>query len=55
MTITFPTSWAGPKVVYQAARDNQGNNTGWLAKGVWRIPSPTQPVGVQNLTPARST
>jgi len=32
------TSFPGDKVVFMAARDLAANNTGWLTKGVWRVP-----------------
>ncbi|MEZ5356255.1 MAG: hypothetical protein R2762_26775 [Bryobacteraceae bacterium] len=36
--ITFHAQFAGNKVIYLAARNNTGDNTGWLPKGVWRVP-----------------
>jgi hypothetical protein len=36
LNISFTGSFAGDRVVYVAARDNAGNNTGWQAKGNYR-------------------
>jgi hypothetical protein len=38
LRITFDPSFSGNKVVYQAARDLDGNNSGWLQQGVWNVP-----------------
>jgi len=37
-----PDAWGpnfGDRVIYMAARDRQGGNSGWQVGGVWRVPS----------------
>src|SRR5262249_25791868 len=34
----FNTSFAGNKVIYMAAGDISGNNSGWQTLGVWQVP-----------------
>jgi hypothetical protein len=42
LAISFSqTGFHGDKVVYVAARDIVGNNSGWHTLGVWRVPSAT--------------
>ncbi len=38
LSVTFNGSFGGNKVVYMAARDPQGNNTGWNLIGVHAVP-----------------
>ena len=38
LNITFSASFAGSKVVYLAARDDQGLNSGWSSSGFHQIP-----------------
>jgi hypothetical protein len=54
LEITFNPAFAGNKVVYQAARDLNGNNSGWVQQGVWHVPggAPGSPA-VVSMTPAR--
>ena len=40
LAITFSASFAGNKIMYLAAQDNSGNNSGWQALGTWHVPSP---------------
>jgi hypothetical protein len=54
VNITFQPSFGGNKVIYMAARDVAGNNSGWQALGVWQVPGgPTQVTSVQGMTPAQ--
>ena len=41
LRIAFSPQFNGNKVVYQAARDVDGNNSGWLQMGVWNVPGST--------------
>ena len=54
LRIGFEPSFAGNKVVYQAARDLNGNNSGWVQQGVWHVPggAPGSP-SVVDINPAR--
>ena len=36
--ITFTGNFAGDRIVYAAARDNAGNNTGWQAMATITVP-----------------
>ena len=36
--LTFTGAFSGDKVVYCAARDKRGQNTGWKPLAVWRVP-----------------
>jgi hypothetical protein len=38
LTFNFTSKFAGNKIVYMAARDLQGGNSGWQALGVWQVP-----------------
>ncbi len=38
LAIGFQTGFGGTKVVYLAARDTAGNNSGWQRLGVWSVP-----------------
>ncbi|MEZ5354261.1 MAG: hypothetical protein R2762_16610 [Bryobacteraceae bacterium] len=55
LNVTFAGTYAGRRIVYQAARDRAGNNSGWVAKGVWTVPgaAPTSP-RVDASTPPRT-
>jgi len=56
LSLSFRAAFAGDKVVYLAARDLEGGNSGWQALGTWSIPgaSPTGPA-VGGVAPARSS
>jgi len=41
LAITFGQSFSGNEVIYAAAGDSSGNNTGWKALGVWQAPGTT--------------
>ena len=53
--MTFTTAFAGNKVVYLAARDLLGGNSGWEPLGTWDVPgaAPSGP-SVTGVTPASS-
>jgi hypothetical protein len=38
LSMSFKPAFAGNKVIYMAARDVQGGNSGWVAEGVWNVP-----------------
>jgi hypothetical protein len=56
LNMTFAGSFGGNKVVYAAARDAQGNNTGWNVMGVRGVPPlpSTFPIPIA-MTPSAST
>jgi len=59
LRLTFGASFAGNKVVYQAAANRSGTNSNWTALGVWNVPSsaltaPSAPI-VSSFSPARTT
>ena len=37
--LTFMASFGGNKIIYFAARDKEGLNSGWLTSGVWNVPA----------------
>ena len=39
VALTFNASFGGNKVVYVAARDSEGLNSGWQGLGVWNVPA----------------
>ncbi len=53
--ITFQSSFAGNKIVFQAARDVVETNSGWQALGVWQIPGAVSSISISVATavPAR--
>ncbi|MEZ5351931.1 MAG: BACON domain-containing protein [Bryobacteraceae bacterium] len=55
LNLSFKTSFGGNRVIYQAARDKGGLNSGWTARGVWQVPGAgaTSP-SVVSLTPGRA-
>jgi hypothetical protein len=54
LKIGFEPLFAGNKVIYQAGRDLDGHNSGWVQQGVWHVPgaAPGSPA-VVSMTPAR--
>jgi hypothetical protein len=38
LNLSFIAAFAGNKIVYTAARDVSGGNSGWQALGVWQVP-----------------
>jgi hypothetical protein len=54
VNLTFTAAFAGNKIQYMAARDLEGNNSGWQVLGVWQVPGfSTFPAAV-SVSPARS-
>ena len=52
LRVTFPTFYAGNRVVYAAARDAVSANSGWQALGVWQVPgAPVTSPAVTSTTP----
>jgi hypothetical protein len=53
LNLSFSASFAGNKVLYLAARDLEGNNSGWQPLGTWEVPgTPTTPAA-GGVSPAR--
>jgi hypothetical protein len=52
LSMSFRASFAGGKVIYLAARDLTGNNSGWQTMGVCQIPSAASMTLVTGMTPA---
>jgi uncharacterized protein (TIGR03437 family) len=48
----FTPAFAGNKVIYMAARDQQGGNSGWVAEGVWNVPGKSTNPAPVSVTPA---
>jgi hypothetical protein len=40
LSVSFTASFSGNKIVYLAARDNSGNNSGWQPLSTWGVPGP---------------
>jgi len=55
LNITFTNSFAGNKVIYMAARDQQNNNSGWQALGAWSVPGASTFPLVTGVSPAHSS
>jgi hypothetical protein len=56
LKLTFGAQFTGNKVVYQAARNVDGFNSGWVQQGVWNIPAQTAaPLEVIAMAPARNS
>ncbi|MEZ5355048.1 MAG: SBBP repeat-containing protein [Bryobacteraceae bacterium] len=56
LAFSFSNTYSGNKIVYTAARDTGGHNSGWVAKGLWTVPgTPAQPTAVTSLSPTRAT
>jgi len=54
LNMLFSAGFGGNKVVYLAARDLEGGNSGWQALGVWQaVFTPAGTIAVVSLTPAR--
>ena len=53
LNVTFATSFAGPKVIYLAARDLVETNSGWQRVGTWLVPGLVQGIttAVNPMTP----
>ncbi|MEZ5398639.1 MAG: BACON domain-containing protein [Bryobacteraceae bacterium] len=57
LSLTFSqTAFQGSKIVYGAARDASGGNSGWLTLGTWLVPFVTpQAIALQSYTPSSGT
>jgi len=56
LTMAFSAQFAGNKVVYQAARNIGGFNSGWVQQGVWNVPPPIpESLQVVSMTPGRNS
>ncbi|SPF53223.1 hypothetical protein SBA4_550007 [Candidatus Sulfopaludibacter sp. SbA4] len=53
LNLSFTGSFAGNKVVYLAARDLEGGNSGWQALGTWDVPGAATFPSVSGVNPAR--
>lgn len=55
LNLTFSAAFAGDRIVYLAARDLAGGNSGWRPLGVWTVPGATQATttAVVGTSPAR--
>jgi len=54
VNLTFTAAFAGNKIMYMAARDLQGNNSGWQALGVWQVPGFSTFPSAVSVSPASS-
>ncbi|MEZ5355047.1 MAG: BACON domain-containing carbohydrate-binding protein [Bryobacteraceae bacterium] len=56
LSISFSNTFWGNRILYTAARDTAGHNSGWVAKGVWTVPGVLTPsTAVTSLSPTRAT
>lgn len=56
LNMSFTGNFTGNRVMYMAARDILGNNSGWRPLGVWNVPgAPSNGTSVVSLAPARAT
>ncbi|MEZ5402008.1 MAG: BACON domain-containing carbohydrate-binding protein [Bryobacteraceae bacterium] len=57
LKFSFSTAFGGNRVMYLAARDIGGHNTGWLPRAVWSVPlaGPGSGTSVVGLTPRRAS
>jgi hypothetical protein len=56
LSMGFNSGFAGNKVIYMAARDLRGNNSGWQALGTWGVPPlPAAGPNVGGVATARTT
>jgi len=53
LNLSFSAGFAGNKVMYLAARDLEGGNSGWQALGSWGVPGATTFPSVGGVNPAR--
>jgi len=53
LTIQFAAAFGGNKVMYLAARDATGGNSGWQSLGVWNVLGASRNPDVSALTPSR--
>jgi len=56
LKITFAGAFGGNRILYSAARDLEGGNSGWQAMGVWQVPyTPAGGIVVSGVSPARGS
>jgi subtilisin family serine protease len=56
LNIAFQPGLAGTRLVYMAARDNAGANSGWQRMGVWNVPGlPATSPAVVSVSPQRGS
>jgi hypothetical protein len=55
LNLSFSAAFAGNRILYMAARDLEGGNSGWHALGVWAIPGSSTFPSPAGATPSRST
>ncbi len=56
LNMSFAPGYAGTKIIYMAARDTAGNNSGWQRMGVWTVPGgPVTSPAVVGMTPQRGS
>jgi hypothetical protein len=56
LNMTFTAGFGGNKVLYTAANDTAGGNSGWIPLGVWKVPvPPSAGPSVTGMTPQRSS
>jgi hypothetical protein len=54
VNVSFTTTFGGSKIVYTAARDLQGNNSGWQAQGTFQVTSTSSgTIAIGSLSPGR--
>ena len=54
-SLSFSALFAGNKIIYMAARDLQGGNSGWQALGVWAVPGSNTFPSAISVSPGRTT
>ena len=54
LNVTFTPRFAGNRIVYTAARDLQGGNSGWQGLGVWSVPGASSFLTAVSVGPARA-
>jgi hypothetical protein len=56
LNMMFSASWMGNRVMYLAARDLEGGNSGWQPMGAWNVPgTPWTGPWTGSITPPRSS
>jgi len=55
LNMSFNAAFAGNKIVYLAARDLEGGNSGWQALGTWNVPGANTFPSVSGANPARGS
>jgi len=55
LSLTFSAAFAGNRIIYMAARDQHGGNSGWQPLGTWNVPGVATFPAVTTLGPARGS